>query len=705
MLEPLEDRRLLDSSLADVESVQIATGTDFSTSENLLYNLVDAQATLAQPGLVNSISLFTPQNTEYDLSDPSVEGGSETWFLDINSTNQSDVEDFTQGMYFFRFNFSDGHSEDMQVFFGDWDTMQPTLEKPVQAPNLTNPAHGSSGVDTQTTFTWFPVSDNNVNIIHLLVIDDTTDTDIVSEFIDPSQSSFGPVNLIENHDFSTSLTFANAQQGKDPLGGTDIDVLIGLVTAVDTNFTTSPAEQPLPDLVGEMGNSNIPDIVVPGDKLRIPVIVRNTGDAAAQGALRITLYASTDQTFDVDDVQMATIAKPKVKLAPGKSKKFKMKFTVPDNLDAGDYYAIAVIDADNTIAESNENNNTAATDDPTPLAWRFGNFSGRRNVKLSVMDSDHTKVTLMMKGEGYGDLTFDAELILSEPIPDLTLTNTGTKSVLVVKTDRGGDGEVTVGNITADNSMRGIAAKTTNLTGDLNITNGVQKVQFNNIRGSNITIGQFPQAKAAANLKFGEVRDSSMVSAMPIKSLLVNAWANRDETPDLIIAPRIDKLTSKDDFESNLELDDPEAAFSIKKLTVLGALVNMVLNASSNIGSVSVVGMANSGIYAGLSVGFTGLPVSTEDFTSQLSIKKVTIHQPEKGDSFVNSFVAASSIGKITLGTVDSDNMGTPFGFATTSIKTYKHTEQGGTVGLRRLTTPGEYDENGDYLVRILDTA
>ena len=122
-----------------------------------------------------------------------------------------------------------------------------------------------------------------------------------------------------------------------------------------------------PDLTAAIDGKKLPAFVVPGQKKsgvlkKVPVIVTNSGDRDATGTVKIDLYASEDETIDrAPDTRLASI-EVVLKLKAGKSKKFSFsKLAVPD-LGAINYYLIADLDVGNRVNESNESNNTAASD-------------------------------------------------------------------------------------------------------------------------------------------------------------------------------------------------------------------------------------------------------------------------------------------------------------------------------------------------------
>ncbi|MEZ6233881.1 MAG: CARDB domain-containing protein [Phycisphaerales bacterium] len=116
-----------------------------------------------------------------------------------------------------------------------------------------------------------------------------------------------------------------------------------------------------PDLAASITQPSGP-AASPGGSLVIPFSIPNNGtDDAGPSTARFVL--SSDQTIgNADDVTIATQAVPA--LSPGQSFGGEYTATVPASLGAGTWYAGVIADAENAVAESNENNNTAITAQP-----------------------------------------------------------------------------------------------------------------------------------------------------------------------------------------------------------------------------------------------------------------------------------------------------------------------------------------------------
>ena len=115
-----------------------------------------------------------------------------------------------------------------------------------------------------------------------------------------------------------------------------------------------------PDLV-----PSFPETVpaaVGGSKAKVRVLVTNQGDQPTPRGARMTLelYLSADGTVDSNDVLVGQVTK-KVKLRPQQAKRFTVKGLYNAPAGGPDYQLIARADSTNTVPESREFNNDAAT--------------------------------------------------------------------------------------------------------------------------------------------------------------------------------------------------------------------------------------------------------------------------------------------------------------------------------------------------------
>lgn len=109
-----------------------------------------------------------------------------------------------------------------------------------------------------------------------------------------------------------------------------------------------------------------PDMTDPGATVEIFHTVRNQGTADA-GAFEIALFLSKDRNVDPqNDYHLGTM---KVgSLAAGASASTKTSVTIPLDVTAGKYYVGAVADVQNSVVESNEQNNALAAENLLSVA-------------------------------------------------------------------------------------------------------------------------------------------------------------------------------------------------------------------------------------------------------------------------------------------------------------------------------------------------
>src|SRR5204862_1285127 len=97
-----------------------------------------------------------------------------------------------------------------------------------------------------------------------------------------------------------------------------------------------------------------------------------------------------------------------------------------------------------------------------------------------------------------------------------------------------------------------------------------------------------------------------------------------------------------------------------------GSLTGTTIRSAGNIGTITAASIAGSSIFAGV-VQVAGapvaLPVAATDFVPGVSIRSVSVRD-RTAASFVGSYLAAASLGKMSLGMVNTANGGVPFGLA-----------------------------------------
>jgi hypothetical protein len=269
---------------------------------------------------------------------------------------------------------------------------------------------------------------------------------------------------------------------------------------------------------------------------------------------------------------------------------------------------------------------------------------------------------------------------------DIDMTGTTGASALSVKT-RGGDGRVRLGDVNASGGLRSVTAKTADLVGVFNAGGPLGKAALGNVQNGTLVIGGGGQVA----LTVGDASNFSIDSDSAIKSIKANSWSDDDGTADLISAPDFGSLTVRGNFGADVD------AASVKSVKVGGAMQGASIRAAGNVGKVTAAGMTASRVLAG--VNGTALPQTAGDFANAgAAIAGVTIR-----GIFSDSFIAAPSVGKASLGTEQVGNNGAAFGLAADRVSSVTATAGSqGTVRKSRLETPSDSTTVQDFVIRVV---
>jgi hypothetical protein len=187
---------------------------------------------------------------------------------------------------------------------------------------------------------------------------------------------------------------------------------------------------------------------------------------------------------------------------------------------------------------------------------------------------------------------------------------------------------------------------------------------------------------------------------MPIRSLRVTEWLDLDDQPDLISAPWIGRVTVTGrkgvnrltgDFMADVQVTAAgRRNVSLASVSVAGWLDGSRITTQSGIGTVTLGGMRDSDIFAGVAdvENISGLPDPALDFdpsATTAAIKTVSIRgtmRDAEGFATLNANIAAPTIGRISFAYASFDNYGTPWGFAVQQAWTKSKLSYRGETGM-----------------------
>ena len=318
--------------------------------------------------------------------------------------------------------------------------------------------------------------------------------------------------------------------------------------------------------------------------------------------------------------------------------------------------------------------------------------------KATFTDANGSAVTLTLKGPGTGTVLFAGDGTGNQNAASITVDGATDATAVTVK------GDTSVGQLTVNGSLKSLSAKALNVvgtpagdgtgaTGGLTVTGGARTLTLGDVTNVAISLGSgSPGVMFAADA----ITDASLTSAIAIKSLKVTSWANADGSPDVVTAPTVTTVTSKGDFGATVKAD------SVGKLTVGGTLTGGVRSVG-NIGAVTAAAARGATVFAGVTADFQGLPDSTDDFTAATAVLAAFTIKVKAVDAFSNSYVAAPTIRKATLRSVDTTNDGTAFGLSAETIGAVTGRYDGqAKFSDKNLADPAQSATQGDLLVRVV---
>jgi len=130
------------------------------------------------------------------------------------------------------------------------------------------------------------------------------------------------------------------------------------------NIHENDSSQLNPDPFETSGRSG-PDLIVDylaaswssadaGDSKSVSIRIENIGDASS-GSFRWGLYLSSDQTITTSDIHLDDWSKSSI--SAGSTYSTSKTITIPTTITGGYYYVGMIVDINNQVSESNENNN------------------------------------------------------------------------------------------------------------------------------------------------------------------------------------------------------------------------------------------------------------------------------------------------------------------------------------------------------------
>lgn len=436
-----------------------------------------------------------------------------------------------------------------------------------------------------------------------------------------------------------------------------------------------------------------------GDALTVAAVVRNTGDTAADAQTLVRAVLTTDATIgNGDDIMIDTIALGSA-VAPGMTGHVVLSGDVQAGAVAGDYFVAVVIetgDADDPYAIG------GSADVTIVPAGQVGDTRiaiGNKD-KAEYVDPDGNEITIDLKGDGTGVVMLAADGTMR----GIVITGATAKSQIKVKVN--GDSLAGLGPIIVSGALKAAQGKGAALVGGIFVTDTLDKVQFDRVDGHAI-IAVAGEGDKQSSYKFDIVTNLTILSRTAIKSIGVTTWTDDDATRDVVETPWMKNVKSKENFAADLLLYDDTQSTTLGKLSVGRWLDDVILRIAGHVKGVQAGAIRDSDIFIGVKASVVNLPDDADDFDMPAELKKLAVKglSDVAGPSYINTRIAAWSLGKASLKEVETANTAIPHGLAALALKSFSRDAPDGAVKLKKLETPGTVDDEDDFRVTLLSPA
>lgn len=299
-------------------------------------------------------------------------------------------------------------------------------------------------------------------------------------------------------------------------------------------------------------------------------------------------------------------------------------------------------------------------------------------------DANGDVVVISLKGPGNGIVFFESDD--NADASHVLLENTTSKTKATVT------GDTTLGAVFVMGDIKMFDARNADIVGDSEF-GAVPKLLIRSLTNADLEIG----AGLPVALSLGQATDSSITSASQFKSIIGFGWADTDATADVITAPFIKNLTFGGDFAAHVAVEE------FGKGKIGGVFNGAEVRSAGSIAGLTVGSTAGSTVFAGVANAESNLPDAAGDFINVLSVIRQFVVKSKAVGAFADTRVAAATVQRATLGSVDTSNASASHGVAGLVLRTVTGiTDVGGAFSVRNIADPSQSLVAGDAELRVV---
>ncbi len=307
--------------------------------------------------------------------------------------------------------------------------------------------------------------------------------------------------------------------------------------------------------------------------------------------------------------------------------------------------------------------------------------------KAVYTDSLNQRVVVSLKGLGFGNVIFLGGV--SNDTNAFEIVTNGTTPASSLTLSVAGGRQTSLSDVVVNGDIGTLSAKTVNILSTVSITGGINSLAVGFVEGSTVSIGGAGSGMIAT-LAFNRVLNSTITSAIAIKSLTASAYLDTTGSPTYITAPSIGTVKVKGNFGG-----------TIKTTTVASVIVGGLFDgggvlATGTIGSIQADGILNADFFAGVSGNLTSLPTSSADFANtKSSIGSIKVD----GGVFSDSLIAGCDVGSVSVAGVGTTAGGSSFGISADHVGKIRTGKIGFSRQVLSLDNPTTMTTVGNFVI------
>ena len=322
----------------------------------------------------------------------------------------------------------------------------------------------------------------------------------------------------------------------------------------------------------------------------------------------------------------------------------------------------------------------------------FGQVDGRSNMSL-----EYQGVVYRLNGPGTG------QLLLGDDGLSLRFSDTTDRSRARIVVPKAQEHEIRSVTI-EDGGLRQLNMRHSDLVGLLTAPDGLGTLQVKDLQQAGIVVGPSTDQRLRFTLKAADITDTTIDSAMPIKSFRFDQWLDQDQVADQINASSAGVIHSGGLFQADVTLSDDTVRWTLNRL-LAGDVSDSVIRTAGSINTIRAQSLTNSRIFAGMDPALQTLPDNAAGFVNpDAMINRIQLRSRDNGPNFSDSTLSAPVIQMASLGRVAVENGDEFFGVAADQMRVLRLDDGNGSYIERNLKAPlGQQIELDDFLVRLVD--